>query len=241
MIKARNLKPKPVNPRILEQQRLIDIKLKDKFISFQLKQRLKHSENPSYKTNRGYKDYNLAFDDILTEKSLLEFIKNRFKTKKLKILEEGAGQTVFLNEIKDLLLKEGIKSETTAITLTPGVTRKNTRANILIKKDSLKTTKLQEYDLIFSVFGGIHYNIKELDRNLVLKFANSLSKNGVFFIGVNRLGAYKSLVLQKVNYKGFFNNITKSLNKAGFNVDCNFVPVNGLRHLPIFIFKITRK
>jgi len=176
---------------------------------------------------------------LLNNKTLIEFIKLRFKKNKLTILDEGAGLTIFLKEIKALLIKESINVETTAITLTPEVTKKNSNVDVLIKQDTLKFKPSKSYDLIFSVFGGVHYNLKDLDKNLVLKLSHSLSKNGVFFLGLNRLSDFRGKEKPVPDY--FFTNIKKSFNKNGFDIEYESILANVLYRLPIYVFKITRK
>ena len=227
-----------VDPRVKDQQNVINKKLKKPLIKSKYKAlfEIYAHKNEIYTKNRGYKAYNLTFLRLLDGKPLLEFIQKRFKNKsKIRILDEGAGLTRFLKEFKTLLKNKGIESETSAITLTPGVTRENVSVDLLIKQKSQEFQAFKEYDLITSVFGGVHYNIAELDKNLVLKFSHSLSKNGVFLLGVNRLKTHENIDVEK-----HIKNISTSLKKNGFKLDFKYVPINGYASLPNYIFKIER-
>jgi len=239
-LKPRFKKKTIVDPRIKDQQNVINKKLKDPVI----REKLKHLSNlytnkhELYPKNRGYKEYNYAFLQLLEGKPLLEFVLKRFKNSKkskLTIMDEGAGLTRFLTEFKSLLEKRNINSETTAITLTPGVDLKNSKVDILVKQKSQNFKPFKKYDLITSVFGGVFYNISELDKNLILKFSHSLSRNGVFLFGTNRLKPLKNITVEE-----HINNIKRTMIKNGFRLDFKFAPSNNNHKLPTYIFKIER-
>lgn len=228
-----------VDPKTRDQQNVLNKKLKNSLI----KEKLAHLKNRHYlrnetfPKNRGYKEYNFAFRNLLDGRPLFKYINKRFKGKKqISILDEGAGLARFLKEIKDLFLKKGKKIETTAITLTPGVLKENTpHLNYLHKKESQQFMPNKKYDVILSLFGGFHYNIKELDRNTVLKFAHSLSENGVMFIGINRFGSERYEASEKV-----FLNLKRAFEKNGFTVKYKYDIENATRKLPFYIFRIER-
>lgn len=227
-----------VNPKVKEQQNVINKKLQNPEIKKKLQKVLNIPRHrfELYVKERNYNDYNHTFKKLLNNKSIVNFIKTRFKSKNISILDEGAGKTFFLRDIKKLLMKEGIDTHTTAITLSKEVTRENTNVDLLVKQKTQEYLLNRKYDLIFSVFGGIHYNIFELNKNVVLKLSHSLSEKGVMFIGVNRL-TYS----EKFSLDFIVKNISKTLNKNGFDLKFSYVPHNILYKLPVFIFKIERK
>lgn len=227
-----------VNPKVKEQQNVINKKLQNPKIKEKLQKVLNIPRHrfEFYVKERNYNDYNHTFKKLLNNKSIVDFIKTRFKSKNISILDEGAGKTIFLRDIKKLLMKEGIDSHTTAITLSKEVTRKNTDVDLLVKQKTQEYLLNRKYDLIFSVFGGIHYNIFELNKNVVLKLAHSLSEKGVMFIGVNRFTYSEKFTLEQI-----VKNISKTLNKNGFDLKFSYVPQNIHYKLPVFIFKIERK
>jgi 2-polyprenyl-3-methyl-5-hydroxy-6-metoxy-1,4-benzoquinol methylase len=229
-----------VNPKIKDQQKVIVEKLKkteirDKFLKLRRNYQVKFE---TFIKNRGYKEYNFAFRNLLDGMHLFEYIYKRFKTKReISILDEGAGFTRFLKEIKELFEKKGKTIETSAISLTPGIKKENTsHLNYLYKQKVQTFVPKKEYDVIISVFGGIHYNIKELDKNTVLKLAHSLSKNGVMFIGVNRINNYQVNLPDSI-----LENIKVSLEKNGFSLKHKYNIENVSRKLPIHVFRIERK
>ena len=88
--------------------------------------------------------------------------------------------------------------------------------------------------MIFSVFGGIQYNVLELNKNTILKLAHSLSEKGVMFIGVNTFfdsGLPRDQIVK---------NITKTLNKNGFDLKYSYISHNIYYRLPMFMFRIER-
>ncbi len=187
--------------------------------------------------HRGYDRYNVFFKKVI-KIDLVDLAKKipREKNQSLEILDEGAGEGNFLSEIKFKLAEEGIKSNTTAISLRPN--KDLTQKRIIESVNSVYLGQAEnyfpkkKYDLIFSLYGSIHYTPNFLKKDHLLKYAHSLKKSGAMLIGFDFYDQLGSRFQLKEIEKGFA--------KRGFQAKLvNANPPSGLM-LPKYILFVRR-
>jgi len=110
---------------------------------------------------------------------ILNYIKKN-KIKQLNLFEDGIGEGYPLAEIKRGLNNYQIKCKTTGINLTDLVFRWNKK---YIDKEIIKNVADylpdEKQDIIISVFGGLNYVMKQIQKEVLLKYIYSLKKNGI--------------------------------------------------------------
>ncbi len=146
------------------------------------------NENLKYRDDHGFRHYNKVFRFALNNEILDELKKiPRGKKRPLVIVEDGAGEGVFLAKLKSELRKAGIPCETTALELTNNfeLLKKFVRKEI----DKLPVGPAENFvpekpvDAIISLHGSIHFTLKDLRKDHLLKFAHSLRKGGIMLVG----------------------------------------------------------
>ncbi|MBU2476507.1 hypothetical protein KKG83_03480 [Candidatus Micrarchaeota archaeon] len=201
-----------------------------------------------------YSDYN----DILRpafSTGLLDAIKKipRRKNRRLRIIEDGAGSGIFSAELKEKLNEAGIPNEITALslTLTPQLKEKHKTGKIdrIVLGPAEFYVLKQEAGVIISISSSPQYTLYELKKNLLLKFANSLTKGGIF-ISAFSLGR-QIIETRKINGKEITLNerlkgIERTMKKRGF--EAKFYPTKEFKmtketkpeEVPPFILVIKR-
>ncbi len=145
----------------------------------------------NWETRRGIGLYNETLS------SLKSFFKNnsihgiediassipRGKNSVLRVLDDGAGDGRFLEELKQKMLSKNIPTNTVALSLTKNPKlleqkRQKTVDEVFVGLAE-KWVPEKPFDLIVSFFGSINYAIPGLQKDHLLKFAHSLKKGGV--------------------------------------------------------------
>jgi hypothetical protein len=155
--------------------------------------KLKKHNRLNWSERRTYRDYDILFSQFLKGSLIEEIIqlnKNKInKKEKLKIIEDGSGTGLFLIGLKKLLNEQKIKSELTALSFNSNSTLKEAKRHKLIDKvrtGAIETFIPKEYyDIVFSVYGGVHYALDPLKKEFLLKYSYSLNKGGMAFIALD--------------------------------------------------------
>jgi len=208
------------------QKRIIEKKMKNPVIAEKLEEYnnlLKQFEQaPEFKTyyqSRGYSSYNrlieLSKSKILGRDIFFSIIKyaKKYKKRKIKILDDGAGRGYFLGDLKEMiniynnLKSKNLKLETTAITLDKSKIKEKNIDHIY-KTYSHNYTPSEKYDFIFSVFGGFTYTIDDIKKETMLKYIYSLNKGGIAVFSISHVPQKRKL-----------NEILRTIEKRGFQVE----------------------
>jgi len=232
---AIRIKPRK-NPKsmISLQSELIKKKLsvpefKQKYDSLERRVLVNDGTPQAYTTTRRYEDYNTILTRCFPENkifkdSILHTLLDYARTTKketIKALDDGAGMGKFLfelknrwNDIKDAT-QINTNLETTAISLTPN---KVVVPGIdhIIYGNVAKFEPSQKYDFIFSVYGGFHYSVPVLRKEILLKYVYSLNKGGSAIFGFNFNDIYAE------NFRS--QEIITALKKRGFYAEYKFTP-----------------
>jgi hypothetical protein len=183
----------------------------------------KHHEvsEGQWRKDRCFLDYNNLFGCILNE-SLYDFlVRLGRRKKKLSVLDEGAGFGLFLLDLKEMLAKEGIATDTTAVVL-----KKHTLLDTYQKDGKVDHVYVgrsefflpdRKYDVIFSYYGGIHYALSEIKKQILIKYASALNRGGVALIGADLIGIRTPL----------FEQMKTAFRKRGFEIELYCGPVPG--------------
>jgi hypothetical protein len=146
-----------------------------------------------WKTGRNYWDYNKAFEEALHSMDLGDDVVSalrkipRGNRTPLRVLDDGAGQGVFLEELSRKMKRFGIEVHSTAVSmhnteeLNERVQRGVLREVVRQRGEFYIPTK--KYHAIFSHIGTLNYTINALKKDTLLKYANSLQKGGLLFVG----------------------------------------------------------
>jgi SAM-dependent methyltransferase len=208
----------------------------------QLKAKMKwhvSRENVHWIKNREYSDYNQLFRRFLGA-DITEFIQKMSVGLKrpIRILDDGAGYGFFLNELKKNLSSLGVSSHTTALVLdATDVLKELVRKKYvdeLYEGPAEYYLPKEEYDLIFSLYGSIHYTQSTFAREILLKYCRSLSKGGYAVIG---LTIPLSTIFNIVRVRDAVKN---SLNKQGFQADFYESGVPWDSNLPSIVLIVKR-
>lgn len=106
----------------------------------------------------------------------------------IRIMDDGAGNGFFLHGFKDILSQNKIPCTTTAIslhdedTLHQSTFDGNTIDHVHIGPAE-RYTPTESQDIIISTAGSISYTHPRLRKNQLLKYAESLSKEGILIVG----------------------------------------------------------
>ena len=137
---------------------------------------------------RDFEMYDTCFRQALSGGILNALLKvRRRKNRLLVVIEDGAGEGLFLSSLKKSLNGKGVPSELIALSLLnhPSLVAKRKRGEIdriVVGPAELYLPK-KPADLIVSMYGSIQYAHDLLKKEHVLKFANSLRKGGIMLIG----------------------------------------------------------
>ncbi len=143
---------------------------------------IRHFSRPSW-VDRGFTEYNDLFCPYVgrLEKLLERMAKG--KKRPLRILDDGAGKGVFLVQIKQMLKRSGVSTETIAITLDAEkeLVRAKQRGEVDEIAEGLahKSLPSKPVDAIFSYFGSFFYGPHSLAKENLLKYAYSLAPGGI--------------------------------------------------------------
>ncbi len=190
--------------------------------------------------NRSVVDYSRLFGQYFKNGLINELLKLAKNKSKLNILDDGCGHGFFLKNIKGLLGEKGIDVTTTGITITPTQKLKNLINDKLIDEVYFKPAELfvptKKYDAIFSVYGSIHYSLKELQKDIVIKYAQALRKGGIMCVGLD-IDKYQSSKGRDIR-----GDIIKSFFKRGFDAEfyTNEILGSGMNTLPRDVLIIKR-
>jgi hypothetical protein len=225
-----------VRPELLAGQRRIDRMMQERKSAFEKRFRL--LEQKEYRqfwtANRTFEDYDKLFKRTL-RMPLLEFLERAGKKfgNRLSIMEEGAGEGNFLAEAKRKLAEKGINAETTAVSIfgTPELVKKRKKGMVdrLVLAQMERFVPKEKYHLIIGICGAVEYaqwegyaegiDRKKLLKELLLKYANSLEKNGTALIGMQ----WNEILLgRKTQNWRFLKGIESSFEKKGFKFQANF-------------------
>jgi len=167
--------------------------------------------------------------------------------KNLTVLEDGAGQGIFLSDLRTNLRKLGITPRLIGL----HAERRNPRlfARKKIKDIDELNRGLAEYfvpkkpvDVIFSLFGSIYYTPKMHEVDHILKFASSLKPGGIMLAGVDSIVAATFTRSTKREELQRLIQVKKVLTPRGFKVRVYGVPPHLLlgRSLPEFVLVVKR-
>ena len=174
-----------------------------------------------WRKDRCFLDYNNLFKLVLNEPLHSFLVRMGKGKKKLKVLDEGAGFGQFLLDLKEILTKEGIDTDTTAVVL-----KKHSLLDTYHKDGKVDHVHVgrsefflpdKGYDVIFSLYGGIHYTISEFRKQTLVKYASSLNRGGVALIGADLIGIRTYL----------FERIKQAFRKRGFEIKLFAGPIQG--------------
>ncbi len=162
------------------------------------------------------------------------------KHRRLQVLEDGPGLGVGLASLRKELNALGVRCEVTGLAAhhVPALRSKQSKGLI----DHVIASKAEEYlpdrrfDAIVSLFGSLSYTINPLRKDLLLKFANALQRNGVlvfgFYFGAQGTSKVAGFSYglsanpkekRKMPYEVEMEGIRESLQKRGFKA--GFFPV----------------
>ncbi|MDD4983341.1 MAG: class I SAM-dependent methyltransferase [Candidatus ainarchaeum sp.] len=176
---------KQIRDRIRE-----DPKLLKRFRDLSVKNR--EVSEDQWRKDRCFLDYNNLFKLVLDEPLYGFLVRMAQGKKKLKVLDEGAGFGLFLLDLKEMLEKEGIDTDTTAVVL-----KKHSLLDTYHKDGKVDHVYVgrsefflpdRNYDVIFSLYGGIHYTLSEFKKQILVKYASALNRGGVALIGADLIG-----------------------------------------------------
>ena len=135
------------------------------------------------------------------------------KRRPLRVFDDGAGVGFFLYELKKNLRKRGISTFTSGIVFDahPDVIDRVKRREIdkIYDEKSEFFVPGQKQDVIFSLFGSVHYTMKEFEKEILLKYCHSLNYEGYALIG--------DFLHKKLSYVGK-RNLKRKLKKLGFEI-----------------------
>jgi|GEM_PF-6074176 len=175
-----------------------------------------------YHTSRPSRYYNQVFSPFLPAPLIDTLAALKKKKRPIKILEDGAGEkATFLAVVKRALLKRGIKSETTAITLTESDALKRRKRKLIdhvFVGSSEEFLPKGKYDAIVSVGGSIHHSHPAILRENLLKYCYALEKGGIALINFripkefNNAEAKERIKanLKKRGFKAEFHDLTEA-------------------------------
>ncbi len=218
--------------------------IRKKYVKYNAKIRKRYIPGDGFKPlkwnkNKGLQEYNYIFKSLFKEKNLIEFINANFKHKKLRIMDEGLGEGKFLQEIKKELQSKYIV-ETTGITIDPSDTKLSSTKNIdHIIVNPIERMKYEngtksivpdkKQDLIFSTYGGFQYTLDELKKNVLLKTAYSLNKEGCAFITFTKTDLtltepfdYLRTIIFRKKLNKFYDEVKVAFKKRGFQFEHQF-------------------
>lgn len=165
-------------------------------------------------TDRGYGHHNARFKPFVKQ-DILEILLDmaqRHKNRPLRILDDGAGHGNFLAYVKEHLTRKGIRTETTALSLTlfEELEKQNIDRVRVGSSESFVPDKKQ--DLIISFMGTVLYLPQSICKEVILKHAYSLEKGGILMLATP-LFPFKAQEEAKM-----FRRLSDSLEKRGFRV-----------------------
>jgi len=152
-------------------------------------------------------DYELFFGNKFMGK--LESMAQERKGR-LKILEEGAGDCIAIEELAESLRKKGIKVEATAISLDG----RRYPEKVRLVRLPIETANIGRQDAIIGVYGALHYieskafevkttgKPRQLSKQVLLKYCYSLNKGGIAAIGLIFIGKFQK-IKQDLEKRGF--------------------------------------
>jgi hypothetical protein len=168
--------------------------------------------------NRSYaRSYNPFFSFGLYQAgfgtSILDALQRIAKPRQImRLLEDGAGEGVFLGELKQRLSAIGISTETTALSLASNEKLSEKKKSGKIDNIRIGNAEFfipaKPFDAIFSLYGSINYADPGIQKEHLLKFAHSLKRNGLMLVGLDiELPGFRV---------SFLDEITRAFEKQGF-------------------------
>lgn len=137
-----------------------------------------------------------------------------------RILEDGSGHGVALEELNTVLKKYGMNTIVTATSLKTNPQlehlKKEGKINSIVTGNAEFFVPTKPVDAIISVAGSLQHNIPMITKNHLLKYAYSLKRGGILLMSFHPGWLYaKGLYSRKQPVK-FMNGVLNSLKKKGF-------------------------